>query len=87
MKNGNVEINPYKSLPICSFSEEVRTIPNTQRKRINTVKPPDILTTFLRKTFTIKTNFISVASVRIITGTLVQTNKTSQLNILSLTGH
>lgn len=87
MKNGNVEITPYESLPICSFSEEVRTIPNTQRKRINTVKPPDILTTFLRKTFTIKTTFISVASVRIITGTLVQTNKTSQLNILSLTGH
>lgn len=77
MKNGNVEITPYKSLPICSFSEEVRTIPNTQRKRINTVKPPDTLTTFLRKTFTIKTNFISVAPVRILTVSLVQTNKTS----------
>lgn len=59
MKNGNcklLHIKVYQSV----LSLEVRSIPNTQRNRVYAVKPPDIIATFLRKTFTIKTTFISL---------------------------
>lgn len=60
MKNGNLQTMPHKSLPMSFISTEVRIMPNTQTNRTYTVKPPDIVATFLIKTFKIETIFISL---------------------------
>lgn len=60
IKNGNLQIMQYKSLPMSFISMEVMTVPNTQRNRFYTAKPPDITAPFLINTFTIETNFVSL---------------------------